>query len=359
LFRSGDDLEPLEGARLLLPLAGADDLAELLRLGLEVEVLEPLLDGLRAHGTAEVAAEPVAHLPVELLVALQVLDLEVLEPGPDLLEAVELALRPLPDLPDLPVGGLADLTAVRGGLALGLGLGEVGLELLLAGLDLGVPALLDVLPLDRDLRLQRGQVALPGLGVDPRDHVGREVDDLLQVLRGQVEQVAEAGGDALEVPDVGHRSGELDVAHALTADLGAGHLDAAALTDDPLEADPLVLTAVALPVPGRAEDLLAEEAILLGLESPVVDRLRLLDLTVRPLPDVVSGRQADPQLVEEVDVQHFTVPLALSSHLFDTARLAPGQVDAEFLGGAEDVLLRLAHLDRHAVAREDLDIQAE
>ncbi len=32
--------------------------------------------------------------------------------------------------------------------------------------------------------------------------------------------------------NVGYRSGELDVAHALTANLGLGDLDAAALTDD-------------------------------------------------------------------------------------------------------------------------------
>ena len=115
------------------------------------------------------------------------------------------------------------------------------------------------------------------------DHVGREVDDLLEVLRGEVEQVAEPARDTLEVPDVGDRSGQLDVAHPLAAHLGAGHLDAAALADDALEADALVLAAVALPVPGGTEDLLAEEAVLLRLERAVVDGLRLLDLAVRPL----------------------------------------------------------------------------
>jgi hypothetical protein len=70
------------------------------------------------------------------------------------------------------------------------------------------------------------------------------------------------------------------VAHPLTPYLGAGHLDAAALTDDALEADALVLAAVAFPVAGRTEDLLAEESVLLGLERPVVDGLWLLDLAV-------------------------------------------------------------------------------
>src|SRR6185437_13439727 len=107
----------------------------------------------------------------------------------------------------------------------------------------------------------RGHVPVAGLRVDAGDHVRREVDDLLEVLRREVEQVAQPAGDALEVPDVGDRRGQLDVAHPLAADLGPGHLDAAALTDDALEPDALVLAAVALPVAGRAEDLLAEESV--------------------------------------------------------------------------------------------------
>src|SRR5690606_9554377 len=126
---------------------------------------------------------------------------------------------------------------------------------------------------------------------------------------GQVQQVAEPAGHALEVPDVGDRGGQLDVAHPLAAHLGAGHLDAAALTDDALEADALVLAAVALPVPGGTEDLLAEEAVLLRLQGAVVDGLRLLDLAVRPLTDVVGRGQADAQLVEEIDVEHLIRPL--------------------------------------------------
>src|SRR5205814_10707008 len=71
-----------------------------------------------------------------------------------------------------------------------------------------------------------------------------------------------------------------------------------------LEPDALVLAAVALPVAGGTEDLLAEEPVLFRLERAVVDRLRLLDLAVRPLPDVVSGRQADTQLVKERSEEH-------------------------------------------------------
>ena len=218
-------------------------------------------------------------------------------------EALDLGVGPLADLVHLALGRLADLALGVGLGALGLERGEVGLEHLLAGLDVGVTARLDLLALDADLRLERRQVAVALLVVDGGDHVRREVDDLLEVLRGEVEQVAEARRDALEVPDVRDGGGQLDVAHPLTTHLGARDLDAAALADDALEADPLVLAAVALPVAGRTEDLLAEEPVLLRLEGAVVDGLRLLDLTVRPLADVVRGGEADAQLVEEVDVE--------------------------------------------------------
>src|SRR5690606_13656315 len=86
--------------------------------------------------------------------------------------------------------------------------------------------------------------------------------------------------------------------------LGARDLHAATLTDDALEADALVLAAVALPVPGRTEDLLAEESVALGLEGAVVDGFRLLDLAVAPLADGVRGGQGELDLVEEIDVEH-------------------------------------------------------
>ena len=168
------------------------------------------------------------------------------------------------------------------------------------------------LRLDGDRRLDGREVAVARVGVDRRDQVRREVDDLLEVLGRQVEQVAQARRDALEVPDVGDGRGQLDVAHPLTTHLGARDLDAAALADDALEADALVLAAVALPVAGRTEDLLAEEPVLLRLEGAVVDGLRLLDLAVGPLTDVVSGGEADAQLVEEVDVEHGAFSLWLS-----------------------------------------------
>src|SRR4051794_4749125 len=308
LLERRDDLEPLEGPQLALALAGADRLAQRGGLGVEVELGEQLLQRRGTHAALEVLTEAVAQLAVERLVGDQLLDLELAEGVEHLLEAVDLPLRAVAHLAHLALAALAHLAAHVGLGALGLQLGQVGLQLLLAALDVGVAAGLEVVLLRADLGLDGRQVAVAALVVDRGDQVGSEVDDLLEVLGRQVEQVAQARGDALEEPDVGDRSGQLDVAHPLTTHLGASHLDAAALADDALEADALVLAAVALPVPGGTEDLLAEEAVLLGTESAVVDGLGLLHLTVRPLADVLAGGQPDAELVEEVDVEQSDDP---------------------------------------------------
>src|SRR5581483_1919296 len=127
------------------------------------------------------------------------------------------------------------------------------------------------------------------------DDVLGEVQHLLQRARRHVEQEPDAAGRALHEPDVAHRRSQLDVAHTLAAHLGARHLDAA------LVAHPLVLAAGALPVLRRPKDALAEQAVALGLERPVVDRLGLGDLAARPRPDLLGRRQRDPNGIEMID----------------------------------------------------------
>ena len=190
-------------------------------------------------------------------------------------------------------------------------LGELGLELLVALGQTELALLFDGVLLLEHLGFEVGEVLVALLLVDPGHEAGGEVDDLLELLGlellaglGAHEQVGQPRAGAAEVPDVHGGGGQLDVAHPLAADLRAGHLDAAALTDDALEPDPLVLAAGALPVLLRTEDLLAEEAILLGLEGPVVDGLGLLDLAVGPGADGIGRGQADAELIEIVDIQH-------------------------------------------------------
>ena len=302
MLERGDDLQALEGAELLLALAVPDDVAQRVGFGVDVEVLDELLDRLRAHGALEVLAVAVDELAVEHLVDDQLLGGQLGEGGPDLLEPVQLTLGAVAELTHLALAAVADLAPDVGLGALLFQLLEVGFELLRTRLEVGVALILDGLALHDHLGLERGQLVVPHLVVHGGDDVGREVDDLLEILRRQVEQVAQTRRHTLEVPDVRDGRGQLDMAHPLATHLGAGHLDAAALADDALEADALVLAAVALPVASRSEDLLAEQAVLLRLQRAVVDGLRLLDLAEGPVTDVVRGGKADAEFIEEVDV---------------------------------------------------------
>ena len=145
-------------------------------------------------------------------------------------------------------------------------------------------------------------VALDGAGagvfVDVGDDELGEVEDALQVAGADVEQQAQPGGDALDVPDMAHGGGEFDVAHAFTADAGGGDFHAALVADDAFVADALVFAAGALPVPCGAEDAFAEEPIAFRPEGAVVDGLGFGDFAVGPLPNLFGGGQRDADGVE-------------------------------------------------------------
>ncbi len=215
------------------------------------------------------------------------------------------------------LGGRRDLLGPGRALSLevGLGPGQLGLQLVGLAVDVGAQLVLELgQPLaglaaaTLGLFLDGGQGALARLLVDVGDDVEREVQDALEVARADVEQDAQARRRALEVPDVADRAGELDVAHPLATHLRARDLDATLVADDALVADPLVLAAVALPVLGRTEDALVEEAVLLRLERAVVDRLGLRDLALRPLPDLVRAGERDTDRAEVIDLEHGSPP---------------------------------------------------
>src|SRR5437870_1120192 len=146
---------------------------------------------------------------------------------------------------------------------------------------------------DRDeILLLRGR----DLGVE--DHVFLEVEDLLQLAQGHVQQLPDAARDPLEEPDVGDGRGELDVPHPLPAHAGAGHFDATLVTHHAGELHALVLAARALVVLRRAEDPRTEQTVTLGLERPIVDGLGLLHLAVRPVADLLGRGELDPDRVK-------------------------------------------------------------
>ena len=125
-----------------------------------------------------------------------------------------------------------------------------------------------------------------------------EVENPLDVAQRHVEQQPHARGQGLQVPDVGDRTRQLDVSHALPADFRQGDLDSALLADDAAVLETLVLAAQAFVVLDRPENLRAEQTVALGLERTVVDGLRLLYFTIGPGSDLVRRCESDPNRIE-------------------------------------------------------------
>ena len=118
--------------------------------------------------------------------------------------------------------------------------------------------------------------------------------------------------------------GQLDVGHALTAYLRAGDFNATTLADNALEANALVLAAVALPVLGRTEDLLAEQAVFLWLQCAVVNGLWFLDLAVGPHTDRVRSSQTNSNLIKVVYIKHACLSSLVASKACSTLSFAAG-----------------------------------
>ena len=306
-----DNLEALDGLGALLALALLHDDAKLLSELVEVHAVEKVADGLGAHAALEVHGVVLAHLAEKLLVGDEVLDLELHE----LVEG--LLAKPL-----LVLGlflGVGEVLLELGGIKVVLGVGLVLLSLGAQLLNRTLIAGLNLLEVALELLAKVGLVGLAALGVEARDDVRRKVKHLLEILVLDLEDGGHgAGGRALEVPDVRDGRSKFDVAHAVAAHLGARNLNAAALADDVLETDALVLAARALPVLGRTKDLLAEKTVLLRLEGAVVDGLGLLYLSPRPTANLVGRGKADADSREivVVEISHcYSLSLSLETRL--------------------------------------------
>src|SRR6516164_3923345 len=153
---------------------------------------------------------------------------------------------------------------------------------------------LDVFLLGQELAvLERGEAGL-------EHDIVLEIKDALEVLECHVEQQADPARQRLQEPDMRDRRGELDVTHALAAHPRQRHLDRALLADDALVLHPLVLAAQALVILDWPEDARTEQAVALGLERAIVDRLGLFDLAVRPGLNLLRARNRNPDLVEDL-----------------------------------------------------------
>ncbi len=131
------------------------------------------------------------------------------------------------------------------------------------------------------------------------DHApGFEVQHAFDVAQGHVEHHAQTRRQALQEPDVRDGAGQLDVAHAFTANLGNGDFNAALFADHATMLQALVLAAQALVVFDRAKDLGAEQTVTLRLERAVVDGLGLANFAVRPRTDLLGRGDADLDGIE-------------------------------------------------------------
>ncbi len=146
------------------------------------------------------------------------------------------------------------------------------------------------------------------------DDVRLEVEHALDVAQRHVEHEAEARRQRLQEPDVRARRRQVDVTHALAPHLGLRDLDAALLADHAAVLQALVLAAQALVVLDRPEDLGAEEAVALGLEGAVVDRLGLLDFAERPRADLLRAREPDLDRIEVLVGGELTEQVQQSLH---------------------------------------------
>ena len=129
-------------------------------------------------------------------------------------------------------------------------------------------------------------------------HIGLEIQHPLYLAQGHVQQQAHARGERFQIPDVRHRAGQFDMAHALAAFFGQGDFHPAFFAFDPAVFQALVLAAQALVILGGAENLRAKQAIPLRLESAVVDGFRLLDLAHGPSANLLGRHQPDGDVVK-------------------------------------------------------------
>src|SRR5256884_3628357 len=128
-----------------------------------------------------------------------------------------------------------------------------------------------------------------------------EKKNALEIAHGDIEQIADAAGQALEEPHVRTGRSQFDMAEAFAADLGQSDFDAALIANDAPMLHALVLAAKAPPIGDGAKNFGAEETVTLGLEGAVIDGLGLGDFTVRPGANFFRTRQRDADGIEICD----------------------------------------------------------
>ena len=136
------------------------------------------------------------------------------------------------------------------------------------------------------LFLQRGKARI-------NNNIGGKVQHLFQQTRADVQHQADAGRNAFKVPNVRNGRSQLNVAHALTAHLGARYFYAAAVADFAFVTNAFIFSAVTLPVLLRSEDALTEQTVAFRLQGAVVDSFGFFYFAIAPLTDMIRRSQPD------------------------------------------------------------------
>ena len=160
---------------------------------------------------------------------------------------------------------------------------HLGFECFLAISSYGILIFLFI----QDLAL--GQVRIARI----EDDISSEVEDSFELARRDLKDEADTGRRTLEIPDMGNRAGQRNMAHAFTADFGRGDFDAALVADGASVTHLFVLAAFAFPVFGRSENLFTEETVGFCLQGSVIDGFRLCHFPVRPFKDLFRRSDTD------------------------------------------------------------------
>src|SRR5207237_8232115 len=97
------------------------------------------------------------------------------------------------------------------------------------------------------------------------------------------------------------RPGAVHAGHPLSALARQSDVHTAAVANDAPMLDPFVFAAGTFPVLDRTENAFAEQAALFRLEGAVIDRLRVLDLALRPDANGFGRSDADADVIHQVD----------------------------------------------------------
>ena len=149
------------------------------------------------------------------------------------------------------------------------------------GADLGGEGLVAEFFLFFEIVLFRQERVLLQIGQTGfRDDVILKVEHPLEITQRVVEQHADPARQRLQEPDMRNRRRQFDMAHPLAANRLKRDFNTALLADNAAILHALVLAAQTLVILDRAKDPGAEQTITFRLECPVVDRFRLLDLSI-------------------------------------------------------------------------------